>query len=223
MVALNRLSGHSSGFFSVRTMPPNQAVSVASQKKMNARAKVEPVAKDVRAIILNKTRSLLRSGIPPAFAQFADCRQLHCAPADKLLFLAAASVDLVVTSPPFLNVIDYRKDNWLRCWFAGIDSAALSLSVYAASARWQAFVRSVFQELGRIMRPGGHVVFEVGEVHKGTVLLERLVAAAVVDLPFYTHAVLIHDQRFTKTSNCWGITNNRVGTNTQRMLIMQRT
>ena len=30
MVALNRLTGHSPGFFSGRTMPPNQAVSVAA-------------------------------------------------------------------------------------------------------------------------------------------------------------------------------------------------
>src|SRR5262245_55808619 len=31
MVALNRLTGHSPGFFSVYTLPPNQAVSVKSQ------------------------------------------------------------------------------------------------------------------------------------------------------------------------------------------------
>ncbi|MCW5555974.1 MAG: site-specific DNA-methyltransferase, partial [Verrucomicrobiae bacterium] len=35
MVALNRLTGHSSGFFSVYTLPPNQAVSVQSQRKIN--------------------------------------------------------------------------------------------------------------------------------------------------------------------------------------------
>ena len=35
MVATNRLTGHSSGFFSVYTLPPNQAVSLESQKKIN--------------------------------------------------------------------------------------------------------------------------------------------------------------------------------------------
>ena len=35
MIALNRLTGHSPGFFSVYTLPPNQAVSVKAQKRIN--------------------------------------------------------------------------------------------------------------------------------------------------------------------------------------------
>ncbi|MGA7628692.1 MAG: DNA methyltransferase, partial [Methanoregula sp.] len=35
MVATNRLTGHSSGFFSVYTLPPNQAVSQKSQERIN--------------------------------------------------------------------------------------------------------------------------------------------------------------------------------------------
>ena len=40
MVALNRLTGHSSGFFSVYTLPPNQAVSIESQRSSGARPSV---------------------------------------------------------------------------------------------------------------------------------------------------------------------------------------
>ena len=35
MVATNRLTGHSKGFFSVYTLPPNQAVSPKSQQRIN--------------------------------------------------------------------------------------------------------------------------------------------------------------------------------------------
>src|SRR4051812_10559934 len=43
MVAINRLTGHSTGFFSVYTMPPNQAVSAVSQRKINqARGQTPP-------------------------------------------------------------------------------------------------------------------------------------------------------------------------------------
>jgi len=35
MVAINRLTGHSPGFFSVYTLPPNQAVSAQRQRKIN--------------------------------------------------------------------------------------------------------------------------------------------------------------------------------------------
>ena len=47
MVALNRLTGHSPGFFSVYTLPPNQAVSVASQRRINEKRKQTPPRRDV--------------------------------------------------------------------------------------------------------------------------------------------------------------------------------
>ena len=59
MVAVNRLTGHSPGFFSVYTLPPNQAASAESQAKINARRKQAPPRRDVRALIAAKTRSLL--------------------------------------------------------------------------------------------------------------------------------------------------------------------
>src|SRR5947209_7742422 len=43
MVATNRLTGHSAGFFSVYTLPPNQALTPKRQKKINeARQQVPP-------------------------------------------------------------------------------------------------------------------------------------------------------------------------------------
>ena len=52
MVATNRLTGHSPGFFSVYTLPPNQAVSPDDQLRINARLKQEPGYRDIRALIL---------------------------------------------------------------------------------------------------------------------------------------------------------------------------
>ena len=34
--------------------------------------------------------------------------------------------------------------------------------------------------------------------------------------------VLINDQKFTKTANCWGVTNNEKGTNTNRIVVLRR-
>src|ERR1051325_4586425 len=42
LVAVNRLTGHSAGFFSVYTLPPNQAVSLKSQQKINTRRNQTP-------------------------------------------------------------------------------------------------------------------------------------------------------------------------------------
>src|SRR5262249_45018380 len=51
LVALNRLTGHSKGFFSVYTLPPNQATSAKAQRKINERRKQTPPRRDIIEII----------------------------------------------------------------------------------------------------------------------------------------------------------------------------
>jgi len=123
MVALNRLTGHSPGFFSVYTLPPNQAASLTAQRKINAKRQQTPPPRDVDAIILKKSRGLLADGSPPAHPP----AMFMTGPADRTPALSDSSVDLVVTSPPFLDIVDYEGDNWLRCWFAGIDPADVKI------------------------------------------------------------------------------------------------
>ena len=218
MVALNRLTGHSPGFFSVYTMPPNQAVSIESQRRINAARGQTPPPRDVAAIILKKTRSLLADGAPPQHPP----AMLLTGAADAETALADGEVALIVTSPPFLDVVDYRGDNWLRCWFAGIEPAMVRIDQHRNTAAWEAFVRRSFTRFARIMRPGALAAFEVGEVRGGSILLERHVAVAVTDLPFDVLGVMINQQSFTKTANCWGVGNNRLGTNTNRIVLLQR-
>ena len=83
-------------------------------------------------------------------------------------------------------------------------------------------VRGTLTELARIVRPGGHVAFEVGEVRNGKVLLERLVWDAAEGLPFERLFVMVNQQAFTKTANCWGVRNNTKGTNTNRTVMLRR-
>ena len=128
----------------------------------------------------------------------------------------------MVTSPPFLDIVQYADDNWLRSWFAGIDAAAVDVAPYRSEAAWQGMVRETLRELARVLEPGGHVAFEVGEVRGGRVLLERLVWEAAEGLPFERLFVMVNQQAFTKTANCWGVRNNAKGTNTNRIVVMRR-
>jgi hypothetical protein len=73
-----------------------------------------------------------------------------------------------------------------------------------------------------VLRPGGFVAFEVGEVRGGSVLLERHVAAAIAGLPFDLLGVMVNRQAFTKTANCWGVDNNARGTNSNRIVLARR-
>ena len=129
---------------------------------------------------------------------------------------------LVVTSPPFLDIVQYAADNWLRCWFAGIDAATIEISMHRRPEDWTAFVNRTFAELGRIVAPGGHVAFEVGEVRNGTIELEKLVLDALSGTPFTPECVVVNAQEFTKTANCWGVDNNAKGTNSNRIVLAKR-
>ena len=225
MVAINRLTGHSPGFFSVYTLPPNQAVSIQSQQKINQERNQIPPRKNVPALILKKSRNLLKDITPEklgALRSVGEQSILANAPAAETTELPSGSISLVVTSPPFLDVVQYAIDNWLRCWFIGVDAHQVKLTVPGKLEKWQQEMTRVFRELQRLLRPGGHIAFEVGEVRSGKIKLEETVLTCGTEAGLEPKLVLINDQEFTKTANCWGVNNNAKGTNTNRIVLFQK-
>jgi len=227
MVATNRLTGHSKGFFSVYTLPPNQAVSQQSQRKINEKRKQVPEYRDTRAIIARKTKSLLRTLTDEERCNLARAGEnavFISGDARNTAGIPAESVQLTVTSPPFLDIVQYRDDNWLRCWFNGLDERAIGKTITMARTLedWTAVMGNVFSELYRITRPGGYVAFEVGEVRKRTIRLEEQVVPLGTETGFSCTCIMINQQDFTKTSNIWGVNNNTGGTNTNRIVVFRK-
>jgi hypothetical protein len=227
MVATNRLTGHSKGFFSVYTLPPNQATSPANQIKINRKLGQKPEYRDTRAIIFQKSR-VLQSGLEPAQR---DC--LHAAakiaksltaPAHRTAKIANASIQLTVTSPPFLDIVQYSNDNWLRCWFNALDAESIGRRITMSKTidDWRARMGAVFAELYRVTKRGGWVAFEVGEIRKGKIRLEEHVVPLGIAAGFDCEAILINEQRFTKTANIWGVDNNEAGTNSNRIVVFRK-
>ena len=225
MVSLNRLTGHSSGFFSVYTLPPNQAVSVASQRRINIKRDQKPPARDVAALIVKKSRQLLgdvTDEIRQSLKSVNKKAKIISQDSSRTGQIKSNSVQLAVTSPPFLDVVQYSSDNWLRAWFAGIAIDQIRLWQMSKVAQWEASMQKVLAELCRVAVPGGHVAFEVGEVRNGKLKLESAVLRAGAAAGLNPVLVLINRQKFTKTSNCWGIDNLRRGTNTNRVVLFEK-
>ena len=225
MVATNRLTGHSPGFFSVYTLPPNQAVSAESQRKINERRGQTPPDRDVWRIIARKSASLLRGVTGTDRERLAEARaRLFRVDSAGRSPLEDGCVDLVVTSPPFLDVVQYATDNWLRCWFNEIDADEVDARMTTPKSvdEWAGAMQAALAELARVVRPGGWVAFEVGEVRGGKLLLDEVVAPLGPRVGLECLGVVVNDQEFTKTANCWGVRNNRKGTNTNRIVVLRK-
>ncbi|MHA1601886.1 MAG: DNA methyltransferase [Promethearchaeota archaeon] len=227
MIATNRLTGHSKGFFSVYTLPPNQAVLPNRQIKINEKRNQILEYKGIKSRILKKTKSILRNiSIQEQINLAKSAKEaifLNC-DAQKTKEIPNDFVQLTVTSPPFLNIVQYSSDNWLRCWFNSLDAEEISKNITMAKKidDWSRIMKNVFNELFRITKSGGFVAFEVGEVKNGKVNLDEYIVPLGLDVGFNCWGILINSQNFTKTSNIWGVHNNKKGTNSNRIVIFQK-
>ncbi len=224
MVATNRLTGHSPGFFSVYTLPPNQAVTRDRQKKINLNRKQKPEYRSTKDLILKKSRSLIKD------INVIQLNHLRSAAHNSIFLNKDAgntktiknnSVQLTITSPPFLDVVQYSKDNWLRCWFNDLDTKSIEQNITMSKTieGWVKVMQKVFNELFRITKPGGVLAFEVGEVRKGKIKLEEYVLPMGLKSGFTCKHIIINAQNFTKTANIWGVHNNLKGTNSNRIVV----
>jgi len=228
MVATNRLTGHSKGFFSVYTLPPNQATTQERQKKINEKRDQKPEYRNVKKLILRKTKTLLGGLTKGQVDKLREAgKNAHFITADARYTrsIESDSVDLTVTSPPFLNIVQYANDNWLRCWFNNIDVNEVEKSITVTNDldEWSRIMGDVLKELFRITKKGGLVAFEVGELRKGKIKLDEYIVPKGLKAGFKCLGVVINSQEFTKTSNIWGIDNNEIGTNTNRIVIFSKT
>lgn len=227
MVATNRLSGHSPGFFSVYTLPPNQAVSPERQITINRERNQVPPYRDVREIILKKSRLLLKDIDQKQMSNLKNASETAVfltSDAGKTLEIPDNSVSLTVTSPPFLDIVQYATDNWLRCWFNGLDAEKIGRNITLSRklSDWEDVMQQVFYELFRITKSGGYVAFEVGEVRNGSIRLDEHVIPLGISSGFSCIAVIINQQDFTKTANIWGVNNMKIGTNSNRIVLFHK-
>ncbi len=229
LTALTRLHGHSDGFFSAYSFP-QISIPPEAQRRNNEKRGVMPGYRNVAERILKKARRDLSRPIPDAFHTASRSNRYLRGDARTLKGVRANSVDLIVTSPPFLDKVDYAKDNWMRAWFIGVEEEvrSLSMAVFSDPEEWLAFMKDAILEMGRVLRVGGRAVIEVGEVEYGNriLYLEELLASLfplrLRSGTLRVEELFLHTQEFTKLANCWDVKNNEKGTNTNRCLVIRK-
>ncbi len=230
MTALSRLHGHSNGFFSAYSFP-QISIPKSNQEKINRTRGADPDYREVKSRIVKKAKTSLKSGDIEAIRNMGKLQKLTTGDSRNLHDWASESVDLIVTSPPFLNQVDYIQDTWIESWFCGFSSFELEDKIVQTPdlAKWSQFISDTLSELHRVVKKGGHVAMEVGEVrYQGQLLnLDEIVVGLTADKrynlgQFKVNEVLIQSQQFTKLANCFKVANNKLGTNTNRIVLMEK-
>jgi site-specific DNA-methyltransferase (adenine-specific) len=148
-----------------------------------------------------------------------------------------SSVDLVLTSPPYLKVVNYGTSNWIRLWWLGIDHVSRHGGVGRRSLdakldhrhtyeSYREFMLRTLQSVRRVLKADGIAVFVIGDVTKPggpTVNLARRIWDDVGDVSGLDLLDTIEDSlpAQNKVSRIWGDTKGKA-TDRDCILILGR-
>jgi hypothetical protein len=230
LTALSRLHGHSNGFFSAYSFP-QISIPKVNQAKINNTRGVEPDYREIKSRIAKKAKTTLKSGGISELRQLAGFHKLTTGDSRDLKGWESESVNLVVTSPPFLNQVDYVQDTWIETWFCDIAREEVEGRIVQTPdlEKWTDFISATLSELHRVLVKGGIVAMEVGEVrYQGVILnLDEILVNLTCSRAYNMHQfkvteVYVQSQQFTKLANCFKVENNKLGTNTNRIVVMEK-
>lgn len=118
--------------------------------------------RDVYTRLQAKVRRAFRR--PPI--QYSGTRRVLTVDARK--FPRVRNVRAVITSPPYMNELDYVRDNRLRLWFIGRSiPEGLELTGRDRKSAFIGLMRTVCVRLAPGIEPGGYFILVVGDVTRG--------------------------------------------------------
>lgn len=87
---------------------------------------------------------------------------------DACAFPSSEPIGTVLTSPPYMNELDYVRDNRLRLWFISRSiPSGLELRGRNREGAYRNLMTSVCGRLGPQIKPGGRFILVVGEATRG--------------------------------------------------------
>ena len=73
------------------------------------------------------------------------------------------SIDCVITSPPYMNALDYSRDNRLRLWFLGETNLEVADRSMTSIQGFRKLITALLNQLQQKIRLGGYCVFVIGD------------------------------------------------------------
>lgn len=170
----NQRSDGSSAYLSI-SMPNTFSMSPSYVARFIAENGLEPPEQDVFDRLRDKIARLYSDRILGETGVVFNDDAVSLLRSDQI---APASVDLLLTSPPYLNVVNYGTANWIRLWWLGLDDVSRQagrgrqvldalLDHSHTYERYMQFVRRLFLGIERVLKPSGMAAVVIGDVTRG--------------------------------------------------------
>ena len=135
------------------------------------------------------------------------------------------SVSLVVTSPPYLNVVNYTNSNWLKLWLLGYNRKNLKKEIKISDnlnyQKYKIFITKFLQKLEPKLKKNAKVCLVVGDVHNNT-LIENI-WREISEKINYEFKEIFYD-KIKKEKKTTNMLNSRSGNATiiEKVLVLRR-
>ncbi len=114
----------------------------------------------------------------------------------RYLKLLPNSIDAIITSPPYMNALDYARDNRLRLWFLGADQFQGYDKNINTPSKFIQFMQKCLLSFYYGLKKGGKCVLVIGEVRrtKRPVNTAKLIQKSVLQqIKGFEQEVIIED------------------------------
>jgi site-specific DNA-methyltransferase (adenine-specific) len=214
-----------SGYLSI-SMPNTFSMSPEYVRRFVQTNELNRFYRNVFENLRDKTERVFKKHTSPkieAFITECDAKELSYS-TDLKKF--QGKVDLLLTSPPYLGIVNYAKQNWIRSWFLDSDPIEISqkLDDDLNINQWVKFSKTTLTEFKKMLKPNGVGVFVIGDVAKSktsVIPLAREFAMMVRENKLFKNVWIFSDyiQGVDKTTRIWGETKGQA-TATDRIVIL---
>jgi hypothetical protein len=215
----------SSSYLSI-SMPNTFSMSPGYVQRFVETNSLDRIARDAFEILAQRVDRVFRSDEhlgPAGIVAAVNARELTRAP---VFAPYVGQVSLIVTSPPYLDIVNYSKMNWIRNWFfdghSGFGSIA-ALDDDLTLREWLPFAEQTVREMKAMLRPGGVIAMVVGDVVRpgGAISLAREFMRQLTHLKIFEYVGCLSDhiQSEVKTTRIWKDTKGRA-TDIDRIVVL---
>jgi|MTBAKSStandDraft_1061840.scaffolds.fasta_scaffold40219_2 site-specific DNA-methyltransferase (adenine-specific) len=216
----------SSGYLSI-SMPNTFSMSPGYVKRFVETKRLNRIGRNVFEIMLEKVdRLFLQGGVAGGncIVETADAKELASVEAFSPYH---KKVKLIITSPPYLDIVNYAIQNWIRNWFMELNpkfGRAKDLDDNLPLDRWIKFSDVCTAQMREMLAPDGVIVLVVGDVSRkngGSISLAREYLRRVLHNKTFKFVGCFSDviKDGAKTTRIWGDTKGKA-TDMDRIVIL---